>query len=164
MNRFHHQGAKMLFNVNNNKFYPGSIGWPAVIIYDYSNVDNPMQGKITNNLFTLNEGVWGGIESWSSKNLMITNNKFTGSGQKLGIFIDGLGYEKVDIPTLTTNVLIKDNDFSTLNVPYSDIYLGERSMSCKVNGGKYGGNIINIGQKNTITAMNVLPYEGPIWP
>jgi hypothetical protein len=164
-NNFYPNAGRMLFNVEHNKFYATANAWPSVIIYDRGNInkpggDNPMLGKITNNLFSLTEGVWAGIEAWAPKDLVIANNEFMGSGSDGGIFLNGF----TDDPnnSFAINALIKGNNFSTLNVPNYDIYLGPQSRHCTVIGGNNKKGIINLGEYNIITGMKVLPYEGNV--
>jgi hypothetical protein len=170
-NNFYPNAGRMWFNVEHNKFYAAANGWPSVIIYDHGNInqpggDNPMLGKITNNLFSLTEGVWAGIEAWAPKDLVIANNKFTGSGSDGGIFLDGFTDDPntpfVEETTFAIKALIKGNNFSTLNVPNYDIYLGPQSRYCTVIGGNNKNGIINLGEHNIITGMNVLPHEGHV--
>jgi hypothetical protein len=68
----------------------------------------------------------------------------------------------VEETTFAIKALIKGNNFSTLNVPNYDIYLGPQSRYCTVIGGNNKNGIINLGEHNIITGMNVLPHEGHV--
>lgn len=161
---------KCVYNITGNRFSGSPDG--AVYTYDACVAINPeqrypLQINIKNNYFTLN-GSGPAISSINSRDLVVCNNKFTGSGSS-GVLVNGSTIDNIYafefLPEVfAENALIQGNNFSGLQYTEAAVVLGERSMNCRVIGtGKE--KVVNNGTDNKITGMKPVPgghHMGPL--
>ena len=123
---------------------------------------NPVQVLIKNNTFDLRGNIWSGIDSYSTDDAVIRNNKFIGQA--------GTG---INVDPLTTNTLILGNNFSGLDcsqvyewIPgtgegYNILLFGNDNTV--VGGGNNTTGVLNLGDNNVITGAK-FENEGNLPP
>lgn len=152
---------KCSYNITGNKFNGSPDG--SIFTYDACVAINPdqrlpLQVNIKNNSFSLN-GSGTAITSFNSRDLIVRNNKFTGSGVA-GILVDGstldvYGFEFLP-EVFAENAQIFGNNFSGLTSSEAAVVLGTRSMDCFVAGtGKE--NVFDNGINNKVSGMKKKP-------
>ena len=117
---------------------------------------------IKNNTFDLRGNIWSGIDSYSTDDAVIRNNKFIGQA--------GTG---INVDPLTTNTLILGNNFSGLDcsqvyewIPgtgegYNILLFGNDNTV--VGGGNNTTGVLNLGDNNVITGAK-FENEGNLPP
>jgi hypothetical protein len=128
--------------------------YTAIWIHDYQNAIHPeanlpMFISIRNNLLNLDQTAVG-MTLISTKNLVVSNNKFTGNGY-YGIYACGT----LGIDYKSEKGRIIGNNFSKAVFSMSAVYLSVNTKDWIV-AGNYGGSVENDGINNVIIGMNMV--------
>ena len=147
-----------LVNIESNIYNKtgGEMTWEytANWIHDYQNAIHPeanlpMLISIRNNLLNLDQAAVG-MTVISTKNMVISNNKFTGNGY-YGIYACGT----LGIDYKSEKGLIIGNNFSKAVFSMSAVYLDASTKNWIV-AGNYGGSVENDGINNIIKGMSAI--------
>jgi hypothetical protein len=123
-------------------------------VHDYQNAIHPeanlsMLISIRNNLLNLDQTAVG-MTLISTKNGVVSNNKFTGDGY-YGIY--ACGTDGIDYKSEKGRII--GNNFSKAVFSMSAVYLSVKTKDWIV-AGNYGGSIKNDGINNVIRGMSVV--------
>ncbi len=153
-------------NIEQNTFNNNNL---ALVLHEHRIVDYPddlpMLMWVRNNTFnSLQEWTWG-IEMIETPDAVVSENKFTGSGD-IGIYNDALN----GMGIYSENCLFRGNNFSTATFAYASpyvetskaIWLGSLTKNFTIIGNSNGDIIHDNGVNNVITGMNVNTYADPL--
>lgn len=120
----------------------------------FSPAEAPMLVEVKNNLFNMTDQADVGIECVCMSGTVIRNNRFTGAGSR-GVLINTDGFFSEGKLNYCENGLMLGNNFS--NATYSDatVRLDSKSRNWTIVGGNLGETIIDEGENNLITGMNI---------
>ena len=106
--------------------------------------EKPVAFRVKNNLFNMTDYWPWGIVTQVTKDMVISNNKFTGNG-----------YQALYLVLYSQGGLVLGNNFSTATFDAGAIFLNESTSNWTVVGGNIKDQVINLGTDNIITGMNV---------
>ena len=147
-----------LVNIEGNIYNKtgGEMTWEvsANWVHDYQNsihpeVNLPMLMSIRNNLLNLDQAAVG-MTLISTKDVVVSNNKFTGNGY-YGIY----AFVGCQCGSFSENGRIIGNNFHQANFSMAAVYLDATTKNWIV-AGNFGGSIENDGINNVIRGMNVV--------
>jgi len=118
--------------------------------------DLPMLVEVKSNNFILSNNTFTGIGSANMKGMVIRNNKFEGSGQ-FGVRVMGpLPYP------YNENGLMLGNNLSFATFSVASVLLDKRTNNWTIVGGNLSDTIVNLGENNLISGMNISTSEVPL--
>ncbi len=113
--------------------------------------EKPVAYQIRNNQFNMTDGYPWGILTQVTKDMVIRNNKFS-----------GYGYQALNLTLYSEGGLVLGNNFSKAQFSSAAICLDANTSNWTVVGGNLKDRVINLGENNVITGMNVSTSEIPL--
>ena len=128
----------------------------AIGIFDVGSLFG--QGKkvnavVSHNRIHLEDGLWGAVWGFGAQDVLVANNKISGSG-KGGIYF---GYQ--GLPSSGWTII--GNNVQDLEASVASIWLGEATSNCTVIGGSNKTNVLDEGTDNIITGVNNMQGNPP---
>jgi hypothetical protein len=128
----------------------------AISIMDFGPVSgqgSKVHAVVSQNRIHLGDGEWGGVWGLGAQDVLVTNNKITGSGMA-GIYF---GYQ--GLPSSGWTII--GNNVQHLESDVAAIWLGPGTSLCTVAGGSNKTNVLDQGTDNIIAGLNTTGGNPP---
>jgi hypothetical protein len=132
--------------VSHNTFHTAGYA-DAVGLVDYATyfTGKTVEAVVSHNRITLDGTSFGGIFGVAAQDVLVANNKISGSGLA-GIYFGQNGP--------ATGWTLVGNNVQGVDADVAPIWLGEYTSGCTVVGGGNQTNVLDEGTDNTITGVN----------
>ncbi len=134
--------------VSHNTFHTAGYA-DAIGLIDYATyfpeVGKTVEAIVSHNRIILDDTFWGGIFGNAAQDVLVANNKISGSG------LAGIYFGQGEPATGWTLV---GNNVQGVDAVVAPIWLGEYTSSCTVVGGSNKTNVLDEGTDNIITGVN----------
>lgn len=155
------QTSQSVCNIRNNVFNtPGGFG--SFVIADvrreFYPEELPMLVQIKNNQVNTSDGAFTAIGCWDMYGMVICNNKFAGTAEW------GVRVLQFNSDLYNENGLMLGNNFTKASYTVATILFEHNTRDWTVVGGNVGENVINNGENNIVTGMNVNTSDTPLGP
>jgi hypothetical protein len=156
------QLKKSICNFEGNTLNVNQSGSVGIVSFDYRRFKIPDENlpiliQIKNNTINNSPGSFASIGNINLAGVVIRNNKFTGSSQ--------YGVRAFTSPANGTiyneNGLMLGNNFSNATYSIATVLLETYTRNWTIVGGNVGEGVLNKGENNFITGMNVNNSEDP---
>jgi hypothetical protein len=155
------QTSQSVCNVRKNIFNtPGGFGSMMIadVRREFYPDELPMLVQVKNNWTNTSEGAFTAIGCWDMYGMVIRNNKFSGTAPW------GVRVLQFNPDLYNENGLMLGNNFTKASYSEATILFHPNTRDWTVVGGNVGENVINDGENNIITGMNVNTSDTRLGP